>query len=109
MSGRTLAITIFVVTLVALGLFQWWPDIANLLQPPPRLPLPEPPRIPRSEVPLPRLEPAGPNYEFIVRAIVSGVLSAAALFVILTKRYEPSDKNWAYGTLGTIAGFWLRG
>jgi hypothetical protein len=32
----------------------------------------------------------------------------AALFVILKKKYAPEDKNRAYGTLGTIAGFWLK-
>lgn len=44
----------------------------------------------------------------IARLVVSGVLLIAALYVILTKKYKPEDKNWAYGALGTIAGFWLR-
>jgi hypothetical protein len=45
----------------------------------------------------------------IPRLALSAILLAAALFVILTKRYSPQDKHWAYGTIGTIVGFWLKG
>jgi hypothetical protein len=40
---------------------------------------------------------------------LSVVLTAASLFVILRKDYGPKDKHWAYATIGTILGFWLRG
>ena len=36
------------------------------------------------------------------------LLLAASLFVILSSRYEPKDKNWAYATVGTLVGFWLK-
>jgi len=39
--------------------------------------------------------------------VVSLVLLIAALWVILSKRYTPTDRHWAYGSVGTIVGFWL--
>jgi hypothetical protein len=44
----------------------------------------------------------------ITQVVVSGVLGGAALFIILSKRYGPKDTHWAYATLGTLLGFWLR-
>ena len=48
---------------------------------------------------------------FGIRPVMQGVISivvlAASLFVILSKRYSPRDKHWAYATVGTILGFWL--
>jgi len=41
--------------------------------------------------------------------LISFALLAAALFVILTKRYQPNDRHWAYGMVGMIAGYWLKG
>ena len=40
--------------------------------------------------------------------VLSAVLMAAALYVILAKPWTTQDKYWAYGTLGTLVGFWLR-
>ena len=40
---------------------------------------------------------------------ISVFLGAPAIFVVLSKRYQPREKHWAYSTLGTILGFWLRG
>jgi len=40
--------------------------------------------------------------------LLSAVLLAAGLFVILSKRYTPQDKHWAYGVIGTIVGVWLK-
>jgi hypothetical protein len=39
---------------------------------------------------------------------VSLCLLGATLFVILTDRYDPNTKHWAFATAGTILGFWLR-
>jgi hypothetical protein len=41
--------------------------------------------------------------------IVSIVLLFGGLFVILAKRYAASDRHWAYATVGTIVGYWLKG
>ena len=45
----------------------------------------------------------------IISIAVSAVLLLGGLFVILAKRYQPSDRHWAYATVGTIAGHWLKG
>jgi hypothetical protein len=42
-------------------------------------------------------------------ATVSLIVLLAALFVILSKRYPPKVEHWAYATVGTVLGFWLRG
>lgn len=42
-----------------------------------------------------------------MRVIISFVVTAASLFVILSKSYGPKDKHWAYATVGTVLGFWL--
>lgn len=54
-----------------------------------------------------------PNASFVPNAfmptLISVVLLAAALWVILSQRYTPTDRHWAYGALGTVVGFWLHG
>jgi hypothetical protein len=42
-----------------------------------------------------------------IQAIISLTLLGVASFVILSKRYGPKDKNWAYAAIGTLIGFWL--
>lgn len=37
------------------------------------------------------------------------LLALPALYIILSKEYPPQEMNWAFATLGTILGFWLRG
>ena len=44
----------------------------------------------------------------LMQITTSVVLLSAGLFVILSKKYTPQDKHWAYTTLGTILGFWLK-
>jgi hypothetical protein len=39
---------------------------------------------------------------------ISIALLWAALRVILSKAYGPTDKHWAYATIGTLLGYWLR-
>jgi hypothetical protein len=43
-----------------------------------------------------------------MQVLVSIVLLAAALFVILSKKYDAKAKHWAYATVGLITGFWLK-
>jgi hypothetical protein len=40
---------------------------------------------------------------------VSVFFGAPAIFMVLSKRYTPREKNWAHSILGLILGFWLRG
>jgi hypothetical protein len=43
----------------------------------------------------------------LMRAILSLILFSGAFWVILSRRYTPTDRHWAYGAVGTIVGFWL--
>jgi succinate dehydrogenase hydrophobic anchor subunit len=43
-----------------------------------------------------------------MQIILSLALTAASLYIILSHQYEPKDTHWAYGTIGTVLGFWLR-
>ena len=43
-----------------------------------------------------------------MQVLLSLILLAASVFVILAKRFGPKDKHWAYGTVGTLIGFWLK-
>jgi ABC-type Fe3+ transport system permease subunit len=45
----------------------------------------------------------------LMQIIISLALLAIASYIILSHGYQSQDKNWAYGTLGTIVGFWLKG
>ena len=44
----------------------------------------------------------------VTELLVTVLLLAAALFVILSKRYDAKDKHWVYTTVGIIIGFWLK-
>jgi hypothetical protein len=39
---------------------------------------------------------------------VSVLVLCSALFVILSGRYDDSSQKWAFGSVGTIVGFWCR-
>lgn len=43
-----------------------------------------------------------------VRIVITGILLLAALYIILSKSYDGSSKNWAFGVVGTIVGYWLK-
>jgi hypothetical protein len=45
----------------------------------------------------------------LMQIAVSIIVLIAALFVVLGRRYMPQEKHWAYGAVGTILGFWLKG
>jgi hypothetical protein len=40
---------------------------------------------------------------------VTIIVAVPALNVILSGGHQPQIQNWAFTTLGTILGFWLRG
>jgi hypothetical protein len=52
-----------------------------------------------------------PIYDFlqnIMRPLISMGVFVASLFVILSQRYKAEIEKWAFGSLGTILGFWLK-
>jgi hypothetical protein len=53
---------------------------------------------------------SGPdNIRLTISVVISLIILLAALWVILSNRYPPKVEHWAYGIIGTIVGFWLRG
>jgi hypothetical protein len=49
-----------------------------------------------------------PDAREIMQIFISIVLLLCSLYVILTKKYQAKDQNWAYATIGTILGFWIK-
>jgi putative flippase GtrA len=46
--------------------------------------------------------------EFLMRAIISLVVLLVSIVVILSGGYEKTTENFAYMTIGTVIGYWLR-
>lgn len=44
----------------------------------------------------------------LVAPLISILVSLASIVVILSKKYKAESEKWAYGSLGTILGFWLK-
>ncbi|MGD1096297.1 MAG: hypothetical protein ABSB35_30430 [Bryobacteraceae bacterium] len=44
-----------------------------------------------------------------IQIFLTAPLMAAAFFIIASKRYDLKGKRWAYGMVGMIIGYWLRG
>jgi isoprenylcysteine carboxyl methyltransferase (ICMT) family protein YpbQ len=97
---RLIPIAVFIMGLVA-----FWVGEKVFTRPQPHL-------IPNREIIAPNVLPnnvaAGLTAEFLVQAGVTAILLIATLLVILSKRYAADDKHWAYATIGTIVGFWLK-
>ena len=49
------------------------------------------------------------NIKPTMQVLITLIFTPTALFIVLARRYGPKDKHWAYATLGTILGYWLRG
>ena len=45
----------------------------------------------------------------IMQVCISAIVLGAGLWVVLSQRYQTVEKHWAYGAIGTIIGFWLKG
>ena len=43
------------------------------------------------------------------QVIVSFAILGAVLYMILSKQYTANDTKWAYGIVGTVIGYWLKG
>lgn len=54
-------------------------------------------------------EPAASGAQSFMPIVVSVALLGGCLFVVFAKRYASADRHWAYATLGTIVGYWLKG
>jgi hypothetical protein len=43
-----------------------------------------------------------------VQIALTFVLLLASLYVVLSGQFMANDKHWAFGTMGTLLGFWFR-
>ena len=56
-----------------------------------------------------RADGAGPAWlPMTMQVVVTVVLLAAALFIVLSGRYNDGTQKFAFGTIGTIVGFWFK-
>lgn len=44
-----------------------------------------------------------------MQVVLTLALGGMAIWTILAMAHGPDDKKWAYGTLGTVLGYWLKG
>ena len=44
-----------------------------------------------------------------MQVVLTLALGGAAIWIILATAHGPDDKKWAYGALGTVLGYWLKG
>jgi hypothetical protein len=45
----------------------------------------------------------------IMQIVISMIVLASGLWVVLSGKYQTTEKHWAYGAIGTIIGFWFKG
>ena len=51
-----------------------------------------------------------PNLEvpkFWVTVTISGFFAVVSVFMILSNRYSDNQKQWAFGIVGIVIGYWL--
>jgi len=46
--------------------------------------------------------------QLAMRIVVSLALLGCSLFVVMSQSYGAQEKHWAFGSLGTILGYWLK-
>lgn len=44
-----------------------------------------------------------------MQVVLTLALGGAAIWIISATAHGPDDKKWAYGALGTVLGYWLKG
>ena len=53
-------------------------------------------------------ERGGFDAALLMRVSISLLVLIAALFIILSKQYDGDQQKWAFGTIGTVLGYWLK-
>jgi small-conductance mechanosensitive channel len=48
------------------------------------------------------------SQEVAMRYAVTGITLLCAVFVILSNKYDAGTRDWAYGAVGAVIGYWLR-
>ena len=47
-------------------------------------------------------------WEILLQVTVSLAVAAVGLHIILSGDFDPKTKEWAFGSVGTVLGYWLR-
>ncbi len=47
------------------------------------------------------------DWILLAKIIFSGIFCFAALFVVLSKKYDAETKKWAFSVLTLLAGVWI--
>jgi predicted transcriptional regulator len=47
------------------------------------------------------------GFQKSIQALISLALLGASMIVIVSEKSADKDRNWAYGTVGALIGFWL--
>lgn len=50
----------------------------------------------------------GSEAQMWMAILVTAAVGASALYMILSNHYQPDSLKWAYCTVGTVIGYWLR-
>lgn len=53
-------------------------------------------------------KPLEEKVHLLMSVIISLAVLGAALYVILSNKFHDGSEKWAYATIGTIIGFWLK-
>jgi hypothetical protein len=48
------------------------------------------------------------RWKFVIQAVVSVGVLTACLYVVLSNGYPDATKEWAFGLIGVVIGYWLR-
>jgi hypothetical protein len=48
------------------------------------------------------------NVRLYMSAIVSLLILCSSLYIVLSNKFNDDSKKWAFGTIGTLIGFWLK-
>lgn len=48
------------------------------------------------------------NVRGLVQIIITVAVLGSALFVILSNGYDDAEQKWAFASVGTILGYWLK-
>jgi len=72
------------------------------------------PEAPRVNPPIPQAVGAptpSPPVASFMPMIITAVFALVSFWIILSKGYKPDEeaRKWAFGTLGLIVGYWLKG
>ena len=67
--------------------------------------------LPLASLPHPSLRlPESVPVTMWVQVVLSAVVLLASLYVVLIKKKpDTAQKSWAYGAIGSILGYWLKG